>query len=111
MQSITIKFLNAQVDRLNREMNLPLVPYSREVGNKFTAQIGNFHLSGAYGGYSLHKMETTGGGISDVFGCGHVPKRDLSARISAMIAGINVAQRAADENTADRLHEMDVFTR
>lgn len=90
MQTITIKFLKAQVDRLNREMNLPLVPYIRE-GEKFTAQIGNYHLSGAYGGYSLHKMVTDGGGISDVFGCGHVPKRDLSARISAMIAGIDAA--------------------
>jgi hypothetical protein len=110
MQTITIKFLKAQVDRLNREMNLPLVPYIRE-GEKFTAQIGNYHLSGAYGGYALHKMATDGGGISDVFGCGHVPKRDLSARISAMIAGIYAAQAAADESTADRLQEMDVFTR
>jgi len=90
MQTITIKFLKAQVDRLNREMNLPLVPYIRE-GDKLVAQIGNYHLSGAYGGYALHKMETPGGGISDVFGCGHVTKRDLSARISAMIAGIDAA--------------------
>jgi len=90
MQTVTKKDLKSQVDRLNREMNLPLVPYIRE-GEKFIAQIGNYHLSGAYGGYSLHKMATPGGGISDVFGCGHVPKRDLSARISAMIAGINAA--------------------
>jgi len=110
MQTVTIKFLKAQVDRLNREMNLPLVPYIRE-GDKFTAQIGNYHLSGAYGGYSLHKMATPTGGVSDVFGCGHVTKRDLSARISAMIAGIYAAQVAADESTADRLQEMDIFTR
>jgi len=90
MQTVTKKDLKSQVDRLNREMNLPLVPYIRE-GDKFIAQIGNFHLSGAYGGYSLHKMVTDGGGVSDVFGCGHVPKRDLSARISAMIVGIDAA--------------------
>ena len=90
MRTVTKKDLKSQVDRLNREMNLPLVPYIRE-GEKFTAQIGNFHLSGAYGGYSLHKMATPTGGVSDVFGCGHIPKRDLSARISAMIAGLDAA--------------------
>ena len=90
MQTVTIKFLKAQVEHLNREMNLPLVPYIRE-GDKLVAQIGNYHLSGAYGGYALNKMVTDGGGISSVFRCGHVTKRDLSARISAMIAGINAA--------------------
>lgn len=90
MQSITIKFLKAQIERLNRETNNPPAPYVRE-GEKFTAQLGNYHLSGAYGGYSLHRMETDGGGISDVFGCGHITKRDLSSRISAMLCGINAA--------------------
>jgi hypothetical protein len=70
MQSITIKFLKAQVDRLNRETNNPPAHY---------------HLSGAYGGYSLHCMG------SDVFGSGHITKRDLSARISAMMRGIDAA--------------------
>lgn len=88
MQSITIKFLKAQVDRLNRETNNPPAPYVRD-GEKLVTQLGNYHLSGAYSGYSLHRMETDGGGTSDVFGCGHVPKRDLSARISAMICGIH----------------------
>ena len=90
MQSITKKFLEAQVDRLNLETNNPPAPYVRE-GEKFTAQLGNYHLSGAYGGYSLHRMQTDGGGISDVFGCGHITKRDLSARISAMLRGIPAA--------------------
>jgi len=110
MQTVTKKDLKAQVDRLNREMSLPLAPYIRE-GDKLVAQIGNYHLSGDYGGHALHKMVTDGGGVSDVFGCGHVTKRDLSARISAMIAKIYAAQVAADESTADRLQEMDIFTR
>ena len=110
MNTITKKFLEAQIERLNRETNNPSTPYVRE-GEKFTAQIGNYHLSGAYGGYSLHRMETDGGGISDVFGSGHITKRDLSARISAMMRGISAAQMAAEESTADRLHEMDAWTR
>lgn len=90
MQSITKKTIQAQIDRLNIETNNPSTPYVRD-GEKFTAQLGNYHLSGAYGGYSLHRMETDGGGISDVFGCGHITKRDLSARISAMMRGIHAA--------------------
>ena len=90
MQTITKKFLEAQVDRLNRETNNPSTPYVRE-GEKFTAQIGNYHLSGAYGGHALHRMETDGGGCSDVFGSGHITKRDLSSRISAMMRGIHAA--------------------
>ena len=90
MNTITKKFLEAQIERLNRETNNPPAPYVRD-GEKFTAQIGNYHLSGAYGGYSLHRMETDGGGASDVFGSGHITKRDLSARISAMLVGIHAA--------------------
>ena len=90
MQTITIKFLKAQVERLNLETNNPPAHY---------------HLSGAYGGYSLHRTGT------DVFGCGHITKRDLSSRISAMLCGIHAAQMAAEESTADRLHEMDAWTR
>ena len=90
MQTITKKIIEAQIERLNRETNSPSTPYVRE-GEKFTAQLGNYHLSGAYGGYSLHRMETDGGGISDVFGSGHITKRDLSSRISAMMRGIHAA--------------------
>ena len=70
MQSITKKFLEAQIERLNLETNNPPAHY---------------HLSGAYGGYSLHCMG------ADVFGSGHITKRDLSARISAMLVGISAA--------------------
>ena len=49
MQSVTKKTIEAQIERLNRETNNPLTPYVRD-GEKFTAQLGNYHLSGAYGG-------------------------------------------------------------
>ena len=70
MQSITKKTIEAQIERLNLETNNPPAHY---------------HLSGAYGGYSLHRTGT------DVFGCGHITKRDLSARISAKMRGIHAA--------------------
>lgn len=90
MNTITIKFLEAQVSRLNHATGSPEHPY---VDGK--AQIGCYHLSGAYGGYSLHRMQHEGGGVSDVFRCGHIPKRDLSERISAMLCGIEATQTIA----------------
>ncbi len=91
MNTITLKFLQAQVDRLNRVTNSPMESYVQQDG-RCIGQIGNYHLSGAYGGYALHRMETTGGGVSDVFQCGHTTKRDLSNRISAMLCGIEASQ-------------------
>lgn len=90
MNTITIKFLEAQVLRLNRATGSPEQPYADH-----KAQIGCYHLSGAYGGYALHRMENQSGGISDVFRSGHIVKRDLSNRISAMLAGIESRETLA----------------
>lgn len=92
MNTITLKFLEAQILRLNHATNSPEKPYVEKDG-KYEAQIGNYHLSGAYGGYALHRMYNSGGGISDVFRSGHIPKRHLSERISAMLCGIEAAKQ------------------
>ena len=54
------------------------------------ANVGNYHISGAYGGVSLHQMANTSGGIHEVFGCGHVPKRDLYNRMHTFLLGLEV---------------------
>lgn len=87
-------FLNAQVERLNTITNSPLSPYARE-GERNVAQVGNFHISGAYGGVALHRVENESGAGSDVFKSGHVTKRELSQRIDAYIAGIALAEGGA----------------
>lgn len=87
MDRITLKNLQAVVDRLNRITGSPAKPWTHADG-KNVAQIGCYHLSRAYGGVSLHRMVTDGGGVSDVLYCGHVPMRDLYNRISAYIYGI-----------------------
>ena len=92
MQRITIKFLNAQCDRLNRITNSPMESYSRAPDGRFTANVGCFHISQAYGGFALHRMHNTGGGVSSPLGGGHMPARELSERISAYIAGLNDAK-------------------
>jgi hypothetical protein len=85
MQRITLKDLQKLVDRINTIKGVPLKPWEDKDG-KFAANIGNYHLDGAYGGYALHQMMTTGGGIKDIL-TGHMTKRDLYNRMQAFICG------------------------
>ena len=94
---VTEKHLNAKIETLNKLLGRPVAPWTRKAsGQGMTANIGNFHLSGAYGGVSLHEMTTDGGGIRDVFRCGHVPKRELAGLIDAYM------QRIYDEQSERR---------
>lgn len=83
MNRITEKHLQAIVDRLNRLTGMPLAPY---IDGK--AQIGNYHLSHAYGGVALHRMYNESGGVSSPLSTGHIPKRELANLMHAYIAGI-----------------------
>ena len=84
---ITDKDLASVVARINRTTGSPMEPY---VGN--TARVGNYHISHAYGGVSLHRMVNTGGGVSDVFSRGHVPKRELYECMHAFLRGFDAAK-------------------
>jgi len=84
MNRVTEKQLQAIVDRLNRITNSPMEPY---VDGK--AQIGNYHLSHAYGGVCLHRMSNEGGGVSSPLSTGHISKRELMGLLYAFISGIN----------------------
>jgi len=91
------------VARINRATGSPLTPWATVLhtdnvtGNAIRARanIGNYHLSGAYGGVSLHRMSNEGGGVSDVFRCGHVPKRELAEKMWAFLAGYEAATENA----------------
>jgi len=86
---VTYKDLQNIVDRINRMTNSPMQPYVKEADGKFTAQIGNYHLSHAYGGVSLHRMvNTSGGGVSEQLYCDYVPKRELQSLLWAYIRGM-----------------------
>ena len=87
MDRITTRDLESMVKIINRMTGHAETPYmSREKG--FKPNPGNYHLSGAYGGWSLDQMCDTGTGTKDVFGCGHVSKRDLYNRMRAFIDGL-----------------------
>lgn len=103
---ITQKDLEAVVARLNRLTGSPEKPYVRdEKGSLYDAQgkslsTGNYHLSYAYGGVSLHRV-CSSGGINDVFRCGHIPKRDLYEKMHSFISGIHDEKDRAGTPSAE----------
>lgn len=91
MQRITRKDLEGAVNLLNRLTNSQSEPYRKE-GDKWVANIGNFHISGAYGGFALHRMCNESGGIRDIFQNGHMPARELYALIHAFRKGLEFSR-------------------
>ena len=85
---ITDKQLQALVDRLNEITGSPKESWTRGANKKLRANIGNYYISGAYGGVCLHRMMNDGGGVTTPLTYGHVPKRELFNQLRAYIAGL-----------------------
>jgi hypothetical protein len=62
------------------------------VDGKSVANVGNFHLSSAYGGVALVQMVGSSGGISMPLMQGHTTKRDCYDQVYAFIKGIEYQQ-------------------
>lgn len=88
---ITEKQLEALADRINQATDSPMSSYVR-TAERMTPQVGNFHISYAYGGACLHRMANESGGVHDVLRCGHIPKRELWDRMHAFLNGIDTAK-------------------
>lgn len=88
---VTASELDAIIKRINIITGSPLEPYATGPDGKAIPQGGNYHLSGAYGGYSLHRM-APGGGVADVLRCGHVTARELRDLMWAFINGFEAAK-------------------
>ena len=84
MERTTRKQLEFLCDRINAAQQTSPITYKRIDGN-LVGQIGNYHISGAYGGVCLHQIANESGGARDVFSCGHITKRDLYNRMSAYL--------------------------
>jgi hypothetical protein len=87
------KTLELLVAQINTATGSPATPYTRTV-EKFTANIGNYHLSWAYGGVFVHRMATDGGGVTTPIFRGHIPKREAEIAIRAFLSGIHAAKSA-----------------
>ena len=91
MKKITHKHLQAKVDYLNQLTGSNPEPYTRTDG-KSSANVGNYRISGAYGGVSLHRMVCNSEGLRDVFSCGYVTKHKLCGLIDAYARELEAAQ-------------------
>jgi len=84
MDRITQRYLNSLCERINSAQKTPAKPYER-IDDKLIGQVGNYHISGAYGGWCLYQIANVSGGVRDVFSCGHITKRDLYNRMRAYL--------------------------
>lgn len=93
---VTDKQLEAIVARINKTMGTPETPYKPYDPAVGRAQPNalSYHLSHAYGGVSLHQMSATEGctGVRDVFGRGHMPKRELAELMWAFLRGVDAVK-------------------
>ena len=89
-QRITQKDLERIVLRINRALNRPETPYGKDENGRFKANLGNFHISGAYGGVALEEVQTDGGGVRRVSTDGYGTKRQLYTWMTAFLSGIEV---------------------
>jgi hypothetical protein len=87
MNRITRKHLQSRIETINSILGMPETPYTR-TNEEFNANIGNFHLSQAYGGYCVHRMCNQSGGVSTPIWVGHIPAREAYERICASIIGL-----------------------
>lgn len=90
-QRITDKDLDRLAERLNNLTKSPTKPYDT-VDGKMTAQVGNFHISHAYGGVCLHRMSNTSGSVSTPLVSYHQPKRALYDAMHTFMDGIEFTQ-------------------
>lgn len=93
---ITEKMLESLCAEINRVTKSPEATYTKKDG-KFVPNIGNYHISHAYGGVELIRMSTEGGGVRTVSPNGHASKRELYNFMQAFLAGHHVAYEAGEE--------------
>ena len=90
---ITKQNLIALVERINKLTNSPLETYTKTADGKFVANIGNYHLSWAYGGVELNRLMNSGGGVTCPLGYGHGTKRELWDKMQAFLAGLEQSKQ------------------
>ena len=85
---MNLSIINMRIDHLNEITGSPKA-YRLDDG---TIAIGHYTLSQSYGGYELHRVVNTGGGVTAVSNDGHGTKKQLGAFLSAFISGIEYSQ-------------------
>jgi hypothetical protein len=87
---ILMRDLEYACNRLNLIAGTPKTPYSK-VDGKNVANVGNYHLDSAYGGWKLVQMGNESGGIRNITD-GYVSKSELYHLIHSYIRGFEDCQ-------------------
>ena len=88
MERITRKHLEGLCKQINEATGSPVDGWATDADGKNCAVPGHYQIGWAYGGFNLHRICNEGGGIENVFSCGHVPARDLYNRMRAYLEGL-----------------------
>jgi len=89
---ITIDDLEKRVKFLNRFTDNPTERFTK-INGEYFSNAGHYLISQQYGGYELQQICNDGGGVDDVLGTGHIPKKELYYLINAYIEGIRRASK------------------
>jgi hypothetical protein len=86
---ITERDLDSLCGEINKLHGTSLKPWAHdEKQGRHVAQIGNWHISHAYGGVNVHRICNESGGITTPLGGGYRTKRELYDRLTAYTAGL-----------------------
>jgi len=90
---ITNANLKSLCDTLNNRTGNPRT-YCQSA-DRYTANVGHYHVSHAYGGVALCQVVSKSGGVTDVLYSGYVTERDLWNRMHALLRGFELGASAA----------------
>ena len=87
--------LDKAMDTINTLLKTPLTAYNKPtVGERYVANIGNWHLDAANGGYTASVMNNESGGTTNPLSCGYLPAKELFAMLCGVVVGIEAAIKA-----------------
>lgn len=87
MERVKQKDLEILCGILNKITSSPTEQFTKAEG-KLKANVGNFHLSWAYGGVCLHRMHSIGGSVTCPLGQDHIGKKELYYKMQSFISGL-----------------------
>mgnify|MGYP003625220898 CR=1 FL=1 len=85
---ITVAMLENVINSINDISKTPRKTYTKDKNGKYKSNIGNYHLSCAYGGFQLHKIVNNGGGISTPLYTGYTTKKELYLVLRSFLTGL-----------------------
>lgn len=90
--SITKKFLEAKVSRLNKVLGRPVEPYKMLDGGGVEANVGNISLdhNPIYGGYILREMTHGGGQSNFMRQSQRVSPKEIDNYLTGLLDGLSL---------------------